>query len=73
MQRSGKFYSNLAAEIARSGLRHSDVAETAGMSKDGFSKRVTGTYKKGFTVDEAIAIRDAHFPNLDVGYLFRRD
>lgn len=66
-------YNNLAAELSRSGAKHYEAREIIGVSASAFSRKINGALPKGFTVDEAIAIRDKLFPKVDIGYLFKRD
>lgn len=66
-------YPNLAAEIARTGISYGDVyataADSVGKTVDTVSNWVSGRAGE-LPVVAAFAIRDKHFPQLSIDYLF---
>lgn len=63
-------YCNLRAEMARKGLTIRDLAKTLGVRYATVCDKLNGKYK--FYYDEAKKIKDTHFPECDIEYLFDR-
>lgn len=61
-------YPNLMAEMARRGITIIDLMRVTGKSRSGISNNIHG--KGCFSIEEAINIRDALFPDLSIDYLF---
>lgn len=60
-------YQNLKAEMARRGIQIQDLANLLNVHRNS----VYNKFKKGgLSVEDAIRIRDAFFPSLDMEYLF---
>lgn len=59
---------NLRAEMARSNIVVKDVAKVLGLGNRATRDRLAGRVM--FSIDEALAVRDAFFPEVEVGYLF---
>lgn len=62
---------NLCAEMARHEVTTPDISRV--IKKTDRSVRLKVTGKNAFTMPEAIAIRDAFFPEMTLEYLFKRD
>jgi len=62
-------YINLRAEMARNGVSVDDVAKILRVHRNTAGNKVNGDTP--FTIDEAFTLRDARFPEYDVGYLFK--
>lgn len=62
--------SNLKAEMVRAGVSVDDVATKVGKSCRTIRDRLNG--KVMFPINEAIAVRNAFFPGMDLDYLFSR-
>ena len=63
-------YNNLRAEMARKGLTIQDLAETLGVRYATVCDKLNGRYR--FYYDEAKKIKDVHFPECDIEYLFEK-
>lgn len=61
-------YINLEAEMARKGLLKKDIAETLGVRTATAYDKLNGKYP--FTFDEALKIKNKHFPEFTLEYLF---
>ena len=61
-------YANLEAEITRKGLSKKEIAETLGVRLATVYNKLKG--KCPFTLDEAFKIRNKHFPDFALEYLF---
>lgn len=59
---------NLAAEMARNGLRLYDIQRVINCSESTVRNKMSGTTE--FSINEAFAIRDTFFPALRIEYLF---
>ena len=64
-------FPNLRAEMARYRITIKDVAESLGLSRKSVSDKMAG-WHKGFTLDEAIKIRDRFFPESRLDELFAK-
>lgn len=60
--------SNLRAEMVRTGVSVDDVAAKTGKSCRTIRDRLKG--KVMFPIDEALTVRNAFFPGMDLEYLF---
>ncbi|MDE7261062.1 MAG: XRE family transcriptional regulator [Oscillospiraceae bacterium] len=60
--------SNLKAEMARSNVTVAEIAAFSGKSCRTISDRIKG--KVQFPIQEAINVKDAFFPDMDLEYLF---
>lgn len=66
----GVVYPELIGEIAKRGIRRSDIASGIGISKRALYNKLSGTV--AFTWDEVRAITDRFFPDIDQKILFAR-
>lgn len=62
--------SNLKAEMARADVTVAEIAALSGKSWRTISDRIKG--KGQFPIQEAIEVKDAFFPGMDLEYLFAR-
>ena len=69
-KREFKMYDNLNAEIARKGLKKSQLAEFLSISTSAQRLKITGV--KRFTLDEAFKIVEILGGDLSVEYLFQK-
>lgn len=63
-------FPNLAAEIARRGIKKATIAEKLGISQRSLYSKLSG--ETSFTWEEVCAIRDIFFPDMDPTSLFYR-
>ena len=63
-------FPNLAAEIARRGIKKVTIAEKLGISPRSLYSKLAG--ETSFTWEEVCAIREAFFPDMDPTSLFYR-
>lgn len=63
-------YSNLKAEMARKNVSIKDISELLKIHRNSMHNKLIG--ESNFTIDEALEIRDAFFPDVEIGYLFKR-
>ena len=61
-------YINLEAEMVRKGMSKKDIAETLGVRIATVYNKLSG--KHPFTLDEALKIKNKHFPGFTLEYLF---
>lgn len=61
---------NFRAEMVRRNYTVKDVAKVLGLGNRATRDRIAGRVL--FSVDEAIAVRNELFPELDIDYLFKR-
>lgn len=59
---------NLIGEMAKRGISINDVAELLGIHRNSVSNKLHG--KSAFTLDEAIAVYDRYFSDLNFRVLF---
>lgn len=64
-------YLTLIGEMTKRGIQKTEVAKLLGIHWNSVMNKMNG--KTVFSVDEAVKIRDAFFPDWDVGELFRRE
>ena len=69
MSRDKIAYSNLRAEMARSGITIQDIAKAIGTSRDTAGAKLSR--KRPISLDEAFVIVDAFFPDKDISFLFQ--
>lgn len=62
---------NLCAEMARHEVKTPDISRVIKKTDRSVRLKIAGT--NAFTMPEAIAIRDAFFPEMALEYLFKRD
>lgn len=62
--------SNLKAEMARSNVTVAEIASISGKSYRTISDRIKG--KGQFPIQDAIEVRNAFFPGMELEYLFAR-
>lgn len=62
-------YHNLRAEMARAGVKVSDLAEALDITEKTVSKKMRG--ETSFTIDECQIIRDTFFSGCTLDYLFK--
>jgi len=63
-------YPNLRAEMARYGVRPKDITKALDLSPKSVSNKMS--CRTGFTLDEAIKIRDTFFPGMGMDDLFAK-
>ncbi len=61
-------FATLRAEMARKGLKGTDIAETLQISAKSVYNKINGVTE--FTLKETIAIRDKYFPDMTIDFLF---
>lgn len=61
----------LEAEAAKRGILKRSIAECIGVYPRSLSCKLTG--KSGFTLDEAIAIQERFFPDMDFKELYKKE
>lgn len=61
---------NLVAEMARSGIKNKDIAESLSLNEKTVFNKIHGA--STFTINESIGIRDTFFPDKDLEYLFKK-
>lgn len=61
-------FRNLSAEMVREGLTQVILARTLGKSVSSVRNKCAG--RTEFTRREMVTLRDTHFPELTLGYLF---
>lgn len=62
--------SNLRAEMARANVTIAEIAEFSGKSDRTIRDRIKG--KGQFPIQDAIKVKNAFFPGMDLEYLFAR-
>ena len=62
-------YPTLKAEQARQGITNTQMAETMGVSEKSFRNKIRGITT--FTLSEALSLRKAYFPNMEIECLFK--
>lgn len=71
MTKQSPTYKNLRAEMARSGVTITQIADLLGVRFATVSDKLNG--RSRFFCDEAIHIKRSFFPNHSVEYLFDQD
>ncbi len=61
-------FTTLKAEMARKGLKGTDIANTLHISPKSAYNKINGITE--FTLKETIQIRDKHFPGMTLDFLF---
>lgn len=61
---------NLRAEMVRKNITVKEVADVLGVGNRATRDRLAGRVL--FSVDEALAVRDKLFPEMDIDYLFSK-
>lgn len=61
-------YPNLKAEMARNNIEIKMIMDVTGKSRGAVSNNLNG--RGSFSIDEAIKIRNAIFPDASIDYLF---
>ena len=64
-------YPNLNAELARHDIHKKEIAEIWNCRLATVYDKLNGKYK--VTLDEALAVRDELFPEMDIEYLFKKN
>lgn len=64
-------YPNLDAELARKGIKRKDLAPFFKNRIPSVTEKLGGKYP--LTLEECIAIRNEHFPELLIDYLFAKE
>ena len=59
---------NLLAEMRRYGVKNKDLSALLSLTDRTITNKLAGETE--FTVQEALAVRDAFFPGLRISYLF---
>jgi len=65
-------YPNLEAEMARNKITKDKIAKFLKVRYATIHDKMSGRIKRGFTVNEALAIKEKFFPDLTIEYLFQR-
>jgi hypothetical protein len=63
-------YKNLLAEMARNGIKSTQIADLIGESYNHVIVKIKGKYE--FSYGQALAIQETFFPDLELKYLFDR-
>ena len=66
-----KMYKNLEAEMVRNDITRKDISEYIGVRYATVVQKLNGRYQ--FSLEEAFAIKNRFFPELDFEYLFKSD
>lgn len=61
-------FSNLRAEMSRDKITVQDIAGTLNINRDTASRKLA--QRSPLMLDEAMTIRNAYFPKLEIDYLF---
>ena len=61
-------YMNLKGEMAKKNITNESIANLLGIHRNSVYNKING--ESQFSIDEALAIRNAFFPNYDVDTLF---
>ena len=61
-------YMNLKGEMAKKGITNESIANLLKIHRNSVYNKINGESK--FSIDEALAIRNAFFPNYEVDTLF---
>jgi len=64
-------FATLKAEMARKGLKSSDIANTLHISTKSAYNKINGITE--FTLKETIRIRNKHFPGMTIDFLFSNE
>ena len=64
-------FTTLRAEMARKGLKGTDIAKALQISKKSAYNKINGITE--FTLKETITIRDKFFPDMTIDFLFNND
>lgn len=62
---------NLKGEMAKKGITNESIANLLRIHRNSVYNKINGECR--FSIDEALAIRNAFFPNYDVDTLFQTD
>lgn len=65
-------YEHLSNAIKTKGLSFRAIATAIGMPEPTFRSKINGRSECGFTIEEAFAIQENVFPEMDFKYLFKR-
>lgn len=65
-------YVNLENELKRKGISVTAAAATVGIPEATFRSKLKGLRECGFTVEEAMHIKNNLFPEMDFVYLFTK-
>lgn len=71
MKRKYPIYQNLEAEIARRGILKRDIAEKISVVSKTLSLKLSDITP--FTFDEAVAIQESFFPDVEIKELFHKE
>lgn len=63
-------YRNLEAELARKAIKKKELAELLDVRQATIYDKINGKFP--FTLDEAVAIRNNFFEEMNVEYLFKK-
>ena len=66
-------YSNLAKELKKKNISYYAAGAAIEMPEPTFRSKIEGKVQIGFSVDDALKIKDNLFPEMDIAYLFRND
>lgn len=64
-------YLNLKGEMAKKNITNESIAQLLGVHRNSIYNKINGESK--FSIDEAIAIRSAFFPDYDIDELFKAE
>ena len=68
-----KMYKHLEEALKSKGISWNAAAKAAGMSEATFRSKMSGRSQCGFTITEAITIKENLFPEMDIIYLFQEN
>lgn len=71
MSASNIIYPNLRAEMARKKISIQDISKAIQSGRDTAGAKLAG--KRPLHYDEATAIAETFFPDIDIRYLFKKD
>ena len=62
---------NLRGELAKRRVSIEDIANLLGVDRNTVANKLNG--KSAFSIDQAMKIQEAFFPDLELRWLFQRD
>ena len=66
-------YKNLKREMKKRGVLSSEIAELLGVRRETIYNKINGQISIGFTLDEALKIKEKYFPDMSIELLFERE
>ncbi|MGF7145968.1 hypothetical protein HNQ56_004416 [Anaerotaenia torta] len=65
-------YENLMSAMHRKHITYSQIAKLLKCQLRTVSDKAKGDIEAGFSIDEALLIKNVYFPEYDIGFLFAR-